>query len=55
MMKPLLFTRSSRLQVSNTLRVLCGRSQKYFRYIGFYTGVGLLEEDSRGTHQEVRV
>jgi hypothetical protein len=53
MMKPSLFTKSSSLN-TKTLRLPYRRSQKSFRFIGFYTGVGLLEEDSRGTKNEVR-
>jgi len=54
MMKPSLSIKSSLLD-TNTLWVLCGRSQKYFRLARFYSGVGLLEGDSRGTQYEVRV
>jgi hypothetical protein len=48
---PFVFQSHSR----RTLRPLCGRSQKTFRLLGLYTGVGLLEGDSHTVHNEVRV
>ena len=45
MMRPLLFIKSNRTLGERTLRLLCGRSQKTFRFVGFYEGVDLLEGD----------
>ena len=53
MMKPSLFTKSSSLN-TKTLRLPYRRSQKSFSFIGFYTGVGLLEGDSHVGSNELR-